>query len=1284
MHILTTTSASLDDIAEPVDLRQQPADMVALSFTDSDLSGLAAAWKQDANALPSMRLAALRDLRHPMSVDLWLDSVAAHAKIILVRILGGYDWWRYGCDRLAALAREKGIRLALLPGEDRDADARLAEASTLPADELAGLLGYFRQGGPDNMRALVRRMAALAGQDIETSPPVEVPKAGYYEPGVGVVPLPLEGVRARFAEGELKAPAELSKGSNARGHSRGLDVPSEARREGSPAIERGPSPVPPSIVHRPPSAAFEGNSPSKGEESLIVPILFYRSMLLAADAAPIDALTQALRDKSMAPVPIFVSSLKDSASLAFVEAALAELCPSAIVTATAFASGAEPGAETLFNRAGVPVFQVIVATTKREAWQTNQRGLAPADLAMHVVLPELDGRILAGAISFKAEGEADPALGFRAVANRAEPDRVEQVAGRIAAFLRLQRTPREDRRVAVLIPDYPSAPGRTGYAVGLDVPASVLAMLHDLKEAGYAVEGIPNSPRAFLEMLERGEEGMDIADYAAHFSDLPAAARESVEQAWGNIDALSGPSSAAGPSPRRERGEGGNSNAGAPLSPSLRGEGKGEGQSHFPFRAFSFGNVTVALAPDRGRSEDRRADYHDPTLPPRHELVAFGLWLRKKLAVHAIVHVGAHGTLEWLPGKTVALGQSCFPEIVTGSLPVIYPFIVSNPGEAAQAKRRISAVTLGHLPPPLASAGLDENQQKLERLVDEYAQADGLDRRRRDRLAKLIVETAQATGLSAEAGVARTDAPDEALRRIDAWLCDLKDFAIKDGLHVYGRATEGESDPLRLASAAAEKQNLLAALDGRHIPAGPSGAPARGRSDVLPTGRNLFTADPRTMPTPTAFDLGKAAADEIVTSYLQSHGDWPRALVIDLWGSASLRTGGEEIAQGLALMGCRPQWNAATGRVTGIEVLPPASLGRPRIDVTWRISGLFRDMFPTQIALIDAAARAVAERDEDDSENPLAAARRATGKVEPRIFGSSPGTYGAGLESLLAGGAWEQREDLGRAYLDAASHAYGGAEGDGTAAPDAFAGRIAEADLLVHSGDDPGRDILEGSADVAFIGGFSAAVAALGGKADVIVLDTTHPLKPKPRSVAEAVGRVVRARAVNKRFIDGQMRHGPRGAAEFAETVDRLVGFAETTHAIPGALIEAVHDAYIGDEQVRDFLLRENPAAAKVIAERFLSARRRGLWHPLRNSIDDDLATLIAEAETAQSAESPPPLTPPLKGEGDLAGGSFPSPLRGSEGRARPVARPGKVRGGGPQEESSSAVSTANSSEAAE
>jgi cobaltochelatase CobN len=1197
MHILTTTSASLDDLVEPVDLRQKPADIVALSFTDSDLAGLAAAWKADAANLPSMRLAALRDLRHPMSVDLWVDSVAAHAKVILVRILGGYDWWRYGCDRLASVARDKNIKLALLPGECRDEDLRLIECSTLPRAELDALLGYFREGGPQNMRGLVLRLAALAGGEAVFAAPVSVPKAGFYDPEKGVVErgasLPLEGRVRPQAGGGVATAVRLRQKTS-------------------------------STAATTPSAAFGGTSPSRGEEKPpVIPILFYRSMLLAADVAPIDALVEALRERGMAPVPIFVSSLKDPASLAFVETALADVAPSAIITATAFATGAEPGTETLFDRAGVPVFQVIVATTRREAWAESQRGLAPADLAMHVVMPELDGRILAGAIAFKAETEADAALAFKAFANRPEPDRVAQVADRIAAFIRLQRTRRADRKLAILIPDYPSAPGRTGYAVGLDVPSSVLAMLHDLREQGYRVDGIPQSPRELLDLLNVGGPGLGLDEYTLLSADLPSEARKAVEAAWGETSADALPSPLWGGS-IREAERGGGSEEPPPTiftTPALRADRphQGEGKApHFPFRAATFGNITVALAPDRGRSADRRADYHDPTLPPSHALLAFGLWLRKSLGVHAIVHVGAHGTLEWLPGKTVALSSACFPEIVTGALPVIYPFIVSNPGEAAQAKRRIAAVTLGHLPPPLAEAGLDENQQKLERLVDEYAQADGLDRRRRDRLAKLIVETAARTGLAAEAGVAKTDAPDEALRRIDAWLCDLKDFAVKDGLHVYGRAVEGEADPMRRQSAAAERDALIAALDGRHITAGPAGAPARGRTDVLPTGRNLFTADPRTMPTPTAFDLGRAAAEEMLRRYLQDHGDWPRSLVIDLWGSASLRTGGEEIAQGLFLMGCRPQWDSATGRVTGIEVLPPATVGRPRVDVTWRISGLFRDMFPTQIALIDAAAAAVAARDEEASENPLAAETRASGKTPPRIFGSSPGTYGAGTEDLLASGDWQSREEIGRAYLEATSHAYGGAGGDGMAAPGAFAARVAEADLLVHTGDDPGRDILEGSADVAFIGGFSAALAALGKNADVIVLDTTDPARPRPRSITEAVARVVRARATNPHFIQGQMRHGPRGASEFAETVDRLIGFAETTNAIPGALIEAVHDAYLGDERVRAFLLRENPAAAKVIAERFASARRRGLWHPLRNSIDDDLAALIAEAQDAR------------------------------------------------------------------
>jgi cobaltochelatase CobN len=388
---------------------------------------------------------------------------------------------------------------------------------------------------------------------------------------------------------------------------------------------------------------------------------------------------------------------------------------------------------------------------------------------------------------------------------------------------------------------------------------------------------------------------------------------------------------------------------------------------------------------------------------------------------------------------------------------------------------------------------------------------------------------------------------------------------------------------------------------------------------VLPTGRNLFTADPRTLPTQTAVDLGRLAADEVIRLYLQQHGEMPRALVIDLWGSATLRTGGEEIAQGLALMGCRPVWDMGTGRVTGIEVKPTATLGRARVDVTWRISGLFRDLFPAQIALIDAATRAVAAREETDDENPLAATRRMSGQASlARIFGTAPGAYGAGVEDLIGQDtAREQdaaREKVGAAYLAAASHAYGGADGSHAAMPGGFAARVAAADLLLHTSDDPGRDLLEGTADVSHVGGFAAAAAALGRAPDLVMLDATDPRRPRARPLSNALARIVRGRAINPRFIAGQMRHGPRGAAELAETVDRLVGFMEMTDAVPGELLDLVHEAYLADPVVRAFLLAENPAAARAIAQRLDAARRRGLWHPRRNDIDADLAALRQEA----------------------------------------------------------------------
>jgi cobaltochelatase CobN len=1142
MHLLATTATSLDEIVEPVDLGQTPGDIVVASFAESDLAALASAFAAEREVLPSLRLTPLRELRHPLSVDLWIDKVASHAKVIVLRLLGGVDWWRYGVEQLAAMARTRRIALALLPGEDRD-DPRLAEASTLPAAELATLLAYFRQGGEANLRALLRRLAAHAGVALDAPAPQPLPRLAAYWPGVGAIGVE-ELIEVVFPQHTQSVMAGLVPA-----------IPLSDAQHCHPKRDRRDKPGDDGKSERGPNTELRP----------VVAIIFYRAALMAADTAPIDALCEALAARGLAPAPLVVTSLKDADAAEFVRDAIVHLEPALIITTTAFPAG------DVFDRIGdIPVLQAVIATTKRAAWAASERGLGAADLAMHVVLPELDGRVLAGAIAFKHPRDANETLAFTALANSPEPNRIEFVADRAAALVRLQALPHSDRRIAVLMPDYPGAPGRSGFAVGLDVPASVVALLDDLAVTGYALADAPRHSRALLDLVNAGasDATLTLPDYRRLLASFPADARAVIAARWGDPAA----------------------------DPDVR-------DGAFHFRARAFGKVLVALPPDRGRANDRRADYHDATLPPRHALVAFALWLRHVARVDAVVHMGAHGTLEWLPGKAVALTASCFPELLVGPLPVIYPFIVSNPGEAAQAKRRIGALTIGHLPPPLADSGLSGEACELERLVDEYAQADGLDRKRREKLARLIVETAQGSALAREAGLARDTGPDEALRRIDAWLCDLKDLAIKDGLHVYGRASKqiDGPDPTWEASAAAERAALLAALDGRRITPGPAGAPARGRRDVLPTGRNLFTADPRTLPSPTAFDFGRLAAEEVVRNHLQTHGEMPRALVLDLWGSATLRTGGEEIAQALWLMGCKPVWDHATARVTGVEVLPLASLGRARVDVTLRISGLFRDLFPAQIALLDAAVRAVAAREESDTENPLAASRRAGEPVPARIFGNAPGSYGAGTEDLIAGAA--DRSDIGGAYLAAASHAYIGAEGNADARPGAFAQRIASADLLLHIGDDPGRDLLDGAEDAAFVGGFAAAAASLGRAADLIMLDATDPQRPRARQLGAALARLVRGR-VSERFIAGQMRHGPRGAAELAETVDRLFAFAHTTGAVDGALFDLLYDAYLGDAAVREFLQHENAAAARVIAERLAEARRLGLWHPRRNDVD--------------------------------------------------------------------------------
>jgi cobaltochelatase CobN len=1072
MHLLRVESRSIDGTAQAVDLGQSPAEIVALSFADADLAVLAAAW--EGGDFPSLRLANLTALRHPYSVDLYAERVLSKARFVLVRLLGGMDYWRYGVDELATLARSAGFALAIIPG-DQHADARLEAASTVAPEALRRISDWFSAGGVENVRECLRFIAGLI--------------------------MGADGGNAAFSPG---------------GDAWGIFAPGTR------------------------SAAADAPS------ALIV---LYRSWVLAGDTEPVTAMADALAARGFRTTAVYVTSLKDAAAAGPLRAQLLADRPDVILNLTGFSARSD-AAGSVLDEADAPVLQCALSGGTQQQWAASQRGLGPADLAMNVVLPELDGRIIAGAISFKGEVGRHEALEFTRLAHQPEPEGVAYAADLAAAWAGLARTPRAARRIACILSDYPAKAGRTGYAVGLDTPASVVAMAERLAQEGFSVAA-PEDAAGLIGALATGPTIpiLSLAEYRSLLAGLelepPGDPAEDAPDGW------------------------------------------------FHARIVRAGNLVIAVQPDRGRAATRKTDYHDATLPPRHAYVAFYLWLRAVERVHAVIHCGTHGTLEWLPGKATALSESCAPRAVLGPTPLIYPFIVNNPGEAAQAKRRTAAVTIGHLTPPLTDAGAHGAAAALEALLDEYAQAQSLDARRAERLAELILEQARQTGLAAESGVAPDEDPQAALTKLDAFLCDIKDMRIGDGLHVFGRGACGE----------AELRGLLTALDGRFVAPGPAGAPERGHGDVLPTGRNLFSIDPRAVPTRTAWEIGRRTTDAILTRHAQDHGEWPRRIVLDLWGSATMRTGGDDLAQAFALLGCRPTWDPASTRVAGFDIMPLATLGRPRVDVTLRISGLFRDVFPSQIALFDDAVRAVAALDEAPEDNPLA------GAPASRIFGAAPGAYGIGISDILASGDWSSPDALGRAYLAASSHEYG-ARTDGSPTT-AFRDLVARADAYVHVQDLQGQDVLDSDALAEHEAGFAAAAASLGNHPVLYHADTTDPERSRIRTVREEVARVLRGRASNPGWLAGQMRHGFRGAAEIAQTVDNVFAYAALAGVVDDHQFDLLFDATLGDDVVRTFLTGCNPQAAGAIAARFDEAARRGLWGSRRNSAAAVIAGLL-------------------------------------------------------------------------
>jgi cobaltochelatase CobN len=1227
MHLLAATPGQIDDGSEPVDLGQTPADIVFISAADTELAALSEA-RKDMDSPPTLRLANMGHLQHPMSVDLHIEACATKSKLVIARVLGGTGYWRYGVEQYAAHLYAAGIPLALLPGDDKP-DQDLRRLSTVDDTDYDALWSYMIEGGPENaLNFLGYAQAMLDGSD-KPSPAKPLLRAGVYWPGSGL--------------------ADLSTAQ----------------------------------------AAWSENAP-------VVPIIFYRALIQGAGLNPINRLTKTLLRAGLNPLPIFVASLKDPISQATLDSLFTAAPPSVILNCTSFAVGSphqgddspsNPLVMPSANRS--PVFQVVLSGSAEAAWEGNINGLSGRDIAMNVALPEVDGRVLSRAVSFKDEAYFDDDTECAIAAYRGRGDRIQFVADLTAKWAKLRHTDTKARKVALILANYPNKDGRLANGVGLDTPAATVHVLNELCKAGYTTQNIPADAQVLMDQImagptnwltdradKDGGQALPLSIYKQYFDALPWAVKQQITDRWG-----------------------------APESdPFIQGDA-------FKLSIHSFGNVIVGLQPARGYNIDPTDTYHSPDLVPPHNYLAFYFWQRHHWGADAIVHMGKHGNLEWLPGKSVALSEECIPEAILGPMPHLYPFIVNDPGEGTQAKRRAQAVIVDHLTPPLTRAETYGPLRDLEALVDEYYEAAGVDPRRIKHLRREILSLTSATGIGIDVGMDGED-EDSDLAKLDSYLCELKEAQIRDGLHIFGQSPKGTLardlaialtrvprsstadqdasiiraladdlglgfDPLsaemgapwtairpvelavltsdtwrtagdtveRLELAAiqmvegtlapfgpksnavldaikthvlptvtacgpAEVHGLLTGLNGQFVPPAPSGAPTRGRMDVLPTGRNFFSVDSRAVPTPTAWALGWKSANLLIEKHLQDQGDWPRALLVTAWGTANMRTGGDDIAQVLALMGVKPKWDAANRRVTGFEIIPMGALGRPRVDVTLRISGFFRDAFPQLVSLVDSAARAVMALDESEHDNPAAHCAKTEGAA-PRVFGSKPGAYGAGLQAMIDERLWADKSDLAQAYLEWGSYAYGAGQ-DGKRDLNGFKTRLSQAEAVVQNQDNREHDILDSDDYYQFEGGAAAAISTLQGR-DRPIYHNDHSRSERPliRTLDDEMARVVRSRVVNPKWIEGVKRHGYKGAFEIAATVDYMFAFAATTNAVKGHHFDLVEAAFLEDDETREFIGDVNPPALLEIAQRLQEAIDRGMWTPRSNSararIDDIL-----------------------------------------------------------------------------
>jgi cobaltochelatase CobN len=1092
---------------------------------------------------------------NPCSQD-ELPSLAG-VDVVLIRLLGGRRAWEAPFDELRQRCLAQGVPLLAFGGE-AEPDAELTALSTVAASIVTTAFTYLAHGGLANLEQLLRFVAdtvLYGGFGFE--PPRPVAMAGVFR---------------------------------------------EPRRDSA--------------------------RPTVG-------VVFYRAHVLSGNTRFVEELADALEARGVNALCVYCYSLRPNQE-GRVEALelLADAGVDAVVT-TVLAMGSAKGDEwdaSALAALKVPIVQAIAATTSREVFEESPVGLSPLDVAMSVAIPEFDGRIISVPFSFKETVDDGEDLGSPVFAYRSIADRVSRVAGTAARLAFLGRRPPAQRRVAIVLSAYPTRASRLGNAVGLDTPASAIVLLEALAKEGYRVDRIPTDADALMAELAKGYVfdrqllaaapqglGYDVASYRERFDVLERPLKDAIVEAWGE--------------PPGEVGVVGD---------------------RFVFPGIDLGGVLVAIQPPRGFGENPVAIYHSPDLPPTHHYLAFYRFLEEVWGADALVHLGKHGTLEWLPGKGVGLSASCAPDAVLGDLPVLYPFVVNDPGEGTQAKRRAHAVIIDHLIPPMTRAETYDELARLEGLLDEHARAAALDPEKLPAIRRKVWELLVEAEIHRDLGLHAApdgEAFDELVSRIDGYLCELKDAQIRGGLHVLGQpphgraevdlllaltrldqgqvpslrarlapdATRVEIDALEqdnarrlcelqaagwrydgddvtlryicdrlvpaLARTSDEVTNLLAGLEGRYVPAGPSGAPTRGMAHVLPTGRNFYGVDPKAVPSPLAWEVGRALAERVIKRFEADEGRVPSCIGLVLWGTAAMRTMGDDVAEALALIGVRPRWQVESGRIEGLELISEEELGRPRVDVTLRISGFFRDAFPHVIELLEEAFALAGLSD------------------EARIFGSKPGAYGSGILALLESRSWRSDADLAAVYEAWSGYAYGRG-GMGVLAVEEMRRRFRAIDVAVKNQDNREHDIFDSDDYLQDHGGMIATIRSLtGAQPRAYFGDSADPSRPRVRSLAEEAARVVRTRVINPKWLEAMRRHGYKGAFEMAATVDYLFGYDATAHVVEDWMYERVTSAYVADPAMRQFFRASNPWALRSIAERLLEAHERGLWDASKEAL---------------------------------------------------------------------------------